>query len=445
MKVDIIGIGPGNEDYLLPLAKRKIQNADCLVGAKRHLDLFRGLNKENVIIDCHLGKAISYIKKYRAKKKICVLVSGDPGIYSFLSRLSQAFSPRDYTVVPGISAVQLAFSRLGQSWPDAKIISLHGRKVNNLASQVKDHPKVFLFTDRSFGPDKIAAYLLDNGITDRKATVFENLSYPNERIVRADLKRLSKIRNWGLCVMIIAAAQKKAKGKLYGIGIGPGDPGLVTLKASRILEKVDTIFVPKSSQDSSSWARAIVEAVVSTDKNFQELTFPMTADKAMLNRYWLSAGRRIAQEIKKGREVAFVTIGDPFIYSTYMYLLKTLRKNFPEIEVETVPGISAFNAASARLNFGLVEGYQRLAIVAVSADLNQARQALSDFDTVVLMKVGSKLDQVIVLLKELGLLDNSILVSRVGHADEKIIYDLSSLKDKKIGYLSVILVRKDKK
>lgn len=445
MKVDIIGIGPGNQDYLLPLAKRKIQNADCLVGAKRHLKIFRGLGKEEFVIDCHLSKAVSYIKKYRARKKICVLVSGDPGIYSFLAKFSQVFPAKDYTVVPGISAVQMAFAKIGQSWADAKIISLHGRKISNLAAQVKDHPKVFLFTDSLFGPHKIARYLLDNGVTDRKVTVLENLSYPDERIVRTDLKRLSKIRNWGLCVMIIEEALKKTKGKLYGIGIGPGDPSLLTLKASRILEKVDTIFVPRSSLDSSSWARSIVEAVVDQDKNFQELTFPMTTDKAILNKYWLSAAAKIAQEIKKGRQAAFVTIGDPFIYSTYMYLLKTMQKNFPEIEVETVPGISAFNAASARLNFGLVEGYQRLAVIAVSKDLNKAREALKDFDTVVLMKVGAKLDQVITLLKELRLLNNSVLISRAGLPDEKIVRNLAFIKDKKIGYLSVILVRKDKK
>ena len=171
----------------------------------------------------------------------------------------------------------------------------------------------------------------------------------------------------------------------------------------------------------------------------------MTTDKTVLNKYWLSAAVKIAQEIKNGQQVAFVTIGDPFIYSTYLYLLKVLGKNFPQIEVETVPGISAFNAASARLNFGLVEGYQRMAVVPVSKDLNKVKQALNDFETIVLMKVGSRLGQVAALLKELGLLNKAVLISRVGHADEKIIHNLASIKDKKIGYLSVILVRKDRK
>ncbi|MBI3991277.1 MAG: precorrin-2 C(20)-methyltransferase, partial [Candidatus Omnitrophica bacterium] len=207
--------------------------------------------------------------------------------------------------------------------------------------------------------------------------------------------------------------------------------------------KADIIFVPKGNEDGSSWARSIVEGVISTDKDFRELTFPMTTDKNILSKYWLDAAYRIIKEVKEGKEIAFVTIGDPFIYSTYIYLLKTMKKNFPDIDVETVPGVSAFNAASSRANFPLVEGYERLAVVPVTKGLQGLREAFIGFDTVVLMKVGSKLDKVLSILKELRLLKNAVLISRVGHEDEKIIYDLTSLKDKKMGYLSVIVVKKD--
>ena len=234
----------------------------------------------------------------------------------------------------------------------------------------------------------------------------------------------------------------KIKGKLYGVGIGPGDPKLLTLRAKEILNKVDTIFVPKASDNGKSCARFIVEAATSKAKCFIELTFPMTKNKKKLEFYWLRAAKRIAKELKKNRIVAFVTIGDPFIYSTYIYLLETLRKNFPNIESETIPGISAFNAAAASSGLPLVKGNEKLAVLPVTKNLKGLRKTLREFDTVVLMKVGSKLDSVICLLKEMKLIKSSVLVSHAGQAGEKIINDLSSLKDKRSGYLSVIIVKR---
>ena len=167
----------------------------------------------------------------------------------------------------------------------------------------------------------------------------------------------------------------------------------------------------------------------------------MTKDKAVLKRYWKKAAQRIVGEIKKSKQTAFVTLGDPFIYSTYIYLLKILKQDFPKINVETIPGISAFNAAASRASFSLLEGKEKMAILPVTETLEGIEDALETFDTVVLMKVGAKLQKVIRLLKQKGLAQNAVLVSRVGHPNEKIIRNISSLKDKELGYLSVILVR----
>lgn len=441
MKVSIIGTGPGTKDYLLPIAKREIEKADCLIGAKRLIALFRNLGKEDVLIAGHFDAAIDYIKKHRRKKKIAVLVSGDPGMYSFLESISKTLKKEEYVVIPGISTLQLAFAKIGESWHDAKVISLHGRKLNNLTQVVEGSRKLFLFTDRSFPAHKIAAQLLKDGLENRRAVVLENLSYLDERIVDTDLKHLSRMKKFGLCAMIIEKFPP-AKGKLYGIGIGPGDPKTVTLKAKEILERVDTIFVPKGNEDSASCSRAIVETLLSRPKPFVELTFPMTKDKNTLNKYWGRAAEIIAKEIKKGKEVAFVTIGDPFIYSTYIYLLKGLRKDFPGIHFQTLPGISAFNAAASIAGIPLVEGDEKLAILPVTKDLKGVRETLQEFDSVVLMKVGSKLDRVVRLLKELGLARYATLISHAGQENERIIRNLTSLRDKKVGYLSVIIVKK---
>ena len=235
--------------------------------------------------------------------------------------------------------------------------------------------------------------------------------------------------------------KKVLRGKLCGIGIGPGDPKLLTLRAKEALEEAEVIFAPKGSDDGISVARKIIEQVIEGKKTYVELTFPMTKDKAVLKRYWKKAAQRIAGEIKKGKQAAFVTLGDPFIYSTYIYLLRMIRQDYPRIKVETIPGISAFNAAASRAGFSLLEGKEKMAVLPVSETLEGIEEALEDFDTVVLMKVGAKLQKVIRLLKQKGLAKNAVLVSRAGHPNEKIIRNIASIKDKELGYLSVILVR----
>jgi precorrin-2/cobalt-factor-2 C20-methyltransferase len=185
-----------------------------------------------------------------------------------------------------------------------------------------------------------------------------------------------------------------------------------------------------------------VGSAVSGPKRFIELTFPMTKDRKVLELHWLRAAGKIVEVLKKNRTAAFVTIGDPFIYSTYIYLLETLRKNFPGIEVETVPGVTAFNAAASSSGLPLVQRNERLAVLPVTKNLKGIRETLEKFDTVVLMKVGLKLHRVIGLLKKMKLINNAILVSHAGHPDEKIIRDLSPIKDKKLGYLSVVIVKR---
>ncbi len=202
-KVYIIGIGPGSEDYLLPVAKKEIERADCLVGGKRLLSLFQHQDKEKIYLEGNFKEIICYIKENRAKKRIAVLVSGDPGLYSLLGQLSRVLKKEEYVLIPGISALQIAFARIGESWQEVKIISLHGRRLGNLAEEVKISPRIFLFTDSRLPPEQIAAYLLDKGVENRRAIVLENLSYPNERVVDTNLKGLSKAKGFGLCVMVI--------------------------------------------------------------------------------------------------------------------------------------------------------------------------------------------------------------------------------------------------
>lgn len=201
-KVYIIGIGPGSIDYLLPVAKKEIERCDLLIGAKRLLLLFKHLGKETIPLEGNFDKIISYLDM-RKEKKIAFLVSGDPGLFSLLNRIAKVLNKEEYTVIPGISNISVAAARIGEMWQDFKIISIHGREIDNLAAQVKDNPKVALFTDLRYTPEKIAKRLLSQEITNRKVIVFENLTYPEERIVEVDLKTLNRMREFKLCLIFI--------------------------------------------------------------------------------------------------------------------------------------------------------------------------------------------------------------------------------------------------
>jgi len=207
-KIYVIGIGSGTEDYLLPIARKEIESADCLVGGRRALRLFQPLHKEEKLLEGNFNQVIPFLLKEREKKKIAILVSGDPGLYSFLGTISQVMRKEDYVVIPGVSTVQIAFARIGERWEDATLLSLHGRRMDDLAAKVESSKKVFLFTDPGFPPEKIAAYLLEKGVENRRAVVMENLTYPEERIVDTDLKSLRGMEGFGLCVMIIKKETK---------------------------------------------------------------------------------------------------------------------------------------------------------------------------------------------------------------------------------------------
>jgi precorrin-6y C5,15-methyltransferase (decarboxylating) CbiE subunit len=203
-KVYIVGIGPGSKEYVLPLAKKVIQEANVLVGAPRLLSLFR-TKKKVICLKGNYSEALHYILKKRYKEKIAVLVSGDPGIFSFSRQITSRLNSGEYEIIPGISTMQLAFAHLGESWEDVFILSLHSRSKRGLVNTVLEHKKIFLFTDRKNNPACIASFLFRKGVQKRQVFVFKNLSLPDEKIIKTDIKSLQKNnQDWGdLCVMVI--------------------------------------------------------------------------------------------------------------------------------------------------------------------------------------------------------------------------------------------------
>lgn len=230
-------------------------------------------------------------------------------------------------------------------------------------------------------------------------------------------------------------------GHFYGVGLGPGDPELLTLKAVRIIKEADCIFVPKSGSKEESMALEIVKDMTE-GKRIIENVFPMTKDTTVLKEAWSKVTDEIKGELEQGNNVAFLTIGDPLTYSTYVYLLKYIKDVLPDDRIHTVPGITSYNAAASMANFTLLERDKKLAVVPVSDDVESLRQILKTFDTVVLMKVAKKLDAVIELLEEMGLAHTALFASYVGWDNATITQDISSLKGSGKGYMSVIIVKK---
>ena len=151
---------------------------------------------------------------------------------------------------------------------------------------------------------------------------------------------------------------------------------------------------------------------------------------------------RVAAVLAAGEDACFLTLGDPLLYSTYIYLLRALRKQLPDLKAVTVPGITAFGAAAALAEFPVGEGREPVTICPAADDLTAVRQALAQGGTVVLMKIGKRLPEILDLLDAEGLLDKSVFVSRATMEDERIETDLRRLKAEgpEAGYLSIILV-----
>lgn len=203
-KVYVLGIGPGSKDYLLNKTEKIIEKMDVLIGGSRALKTFSEQQAKKIKITLPLVKIKNYIMANYEKKKIAVLVSGDPGLYSLLNYLKREINSDILEVIPGISSLQLAASRIKISWNDMKITSLHGKdNKEELLSLLKKEAKVGFFTDSKFPPAKIADYLLKNKVGDKTIYVFENLSYTDEKITVGSAEEIKENSFSTLTVMII--------------------------------------------------------------------------------------------------------------------------------------------------------------------------------------------------------------------------------------------------
>ncbi len=232
-------------------------------------------------------------------------------------------------------------------------------------------------------------------------------------------------------------------GKLYGVGVGPGDPELITVKAFRILKESPVIAYPRKMRGAKSYALTIMEAYVNpAEKQMLGLTFPMTKDKEALEKQWTKTVADVWGFLQEGKDVAFVTEGDPMIYSTFIHMMRLMNAEHPEVEVRSIPGISSITASASTLGIPLADGDDQIAIVPATNDYDKMRKALEEHDCVVFIKVAKVIDLMLTVLRDLELVDKASVITKVTSSEEMIWRSVESLAGRELEYLTLMVVRK---
>jgi precorrin-2/cobalt-factor-2 C20-methyltransferase len=231
-------------------------------------------------------------------------------------------------------------------------------------------------------------------------------------------------------------------GTLYGLGVGPGDPELITVKAFRKLKESPVIAYPKKQKGSKSYAQRIIDVYFQPDeKEMLGLVFPMTKDPEILERKWSETVETVWEKLREGKDVAFVTEGDPLLYSTFIHMMRLMQERHPEVPIEVVPGISSINGAASRLGIPLADGDEHVAIVPARDDYESMKKVIEENDCIIFIKVAKVIDLMLQILRELDLLHKASVVTKVT-SDEEIIWKVDELEGAELEYLTLMVVRK---
>lgn len=229
-------------------------------------------------------------------------------------------------------------------------------------------------------------------------------------------------------------------GIFYGIGVGPGDPELLTVKAINAIKAADVLIAPKTEKKEGSVALFIAKPYLRSDIEIVYQVFPMVKNFADSTDAWEANKKEILSLLEQGKNVAFLTLGDPMFYSTYIYVYRLLKDE--DVKIVTIPGIPAFCAIGSQAGIPIVEGNDVLSIIPATASPEKIEKAIANCDNAVLMKVYKNFPEIADVLDKHDMAKNAVMLSRCGLPDEERIDDIMTQKDKKVNYLSTILTRK---
>ena len=232
---------------------------------------------------------------------------------------------------------------------------------------------------------------------------------------------------------------QEKKGTLYGVGVGPGDPMLLTRKAVAVVESTAVIFAASSPKNSYSRALNVVQELIPKSAEVRLLRFPMTRDPEELEAAWQVAAREVLEVLDSGRDAAFVTIGDSLTYSTYGYLIRTLQALDPQVRIETVPGVTSYHAAAARMNLPLVESEESLLVLSGVSSPEEIARIAPCAENIVILKTYRNYDKIVEALEGLPEKRTARLVSNCHQPGEVVDEDAFSKRGEKMPYLSLII------
>jgi len=198
--------------------------------------------------------------------------------------------------------------------------------------------------------------------------------------------------------------------ELTCVGCGPGDPELLTLKAVKAIKNADLLVCPTSKEGKPSIALGIVSSIINESPKPEviNLVFPMVKDKQTLEKTWQNNAEILSQKILSGKNVVYLTVGDPYLYSTWIYLHREIQTKHPEIKVTVIPGIVSIFTFASKVGISIAEGAEKVTIIPSCYDLSKVKDLAKNSDTMIFLKDGRYFDQVIELLKEAGFSDDSI-------------------------------------
>lgn len=235
---------------------------------------------------------------------------------------------------------------------------------------------------------------------------------------------------------------REEHGVFYGVGVGPGDPELMTRKAERILRAVDWIFLPSGGRSGNSFVRRIVEPLGLPAGKFRPVSLCMSRDRTADGNAYRQTAALIAEELHRGKSAAWIAEGDPLFYSTFRPLLRELRR-FPGVRVEIVPGVTSTSAAAARAGIPVAQLDERVAVVPACYGVERLPALLDEFATVFLLKVNTSFDQLLAELASARTPVQAVYVEQVGTTAERVVTDLESLRGQVLPYFSLVMLRKE--
>lgn len=234
----------------------------------------------------------------------------------------------------------------------------------------------------------------------------------------------------------------KPTGTFYGIGVGPGEPGMLPVVAWATLEKCDVVYVPRATSQEASTAKSCLPPNYIPEDRFREVEFDMSKEHGVLSERYQRAAREITHYLREGKDVAYLTIGDTMTFSTFNYALDAVRTACPEAPWRVYPGISSYTALAAHMGFSLGEGKERLQILPCPDDSGSLQRAIEHNDIVILMKIGKRLPMVVELLRTMNLLREAVFGSHIGTSDAIYMNGVEPLLlAPSSGYLSTMLIR----